>query len=114
MWGGMQATMKKKPKLEPFEKDPSDYDLIFIGSPVWAWQASPPIRSLSQEYDFSEKKVAIWCCCSGKGIKAMERIKNLYRNANIIGEKIFQDPLTVKTEEAKQIASEWAKEMVTY
>ncbi|TFG21883.1 MAG: flavodoxin [Promethearchaeota archaeon] len=113
MWGGMQATMKKKPKLEAFDKDPSDYDLIFIGTPVWAWQASPPIRSLSKMYDFSDKKVALWCCCSGKGIKAMERIKKLYRKANVVGEKIFQDPLTVKTEEAKQIASEWAKEIVT-
>ncbi|MFX0059578.1 MAG: flavodoxin family protein, partial [Candidatus Heimdallarchaeota archaeon] len=45
MWGGAQATMKKKPKLEEFSIDPLAYDLIFLGTPVWAWTFTPPIRS---------------------------------------------------------------------
>jgi flavodoxin len=112
MLGGMQASLRFKPKLKPININPLNYDLIFIGSPVWAWQVSPPIRSLSKMYDFSNKKIAVWCCCGGKGIKAMERIKKLFRNANIIGYKIFQDSLTVNTKEAKQVASEWAKEIL--
>ncbi|MBY9021719.1 MAG: flavodoxin family protein [Candidatus Lokiarchaeota archaeon] len=33
-WGGYKATMKKKPSLEPIEKDPNNYDVIIIGTPV--------------------------------------------------------------------------------
>ena len=112
MLGGMQASLRFKPKLKPININPLNYNLIFIGSPVWAWQVSPPIRSLSKTYDFSDKKIAIWCCCGGKGIKAMKRIKKLFRNANIIGNKIFQEPLTVNTEEAKKEATKWAKDML--
>ena len=111
MLGGMQASLKLKPKLKPININPLEYDLIFIGSPVWAWQVSPPIRSLSKMYNFSNKEIALWCCCGGKGIKAMKRIKKLFRNAKIIGNKIFQEPLTVNTEEAKKVAREWAEDM---
>ena len=111
MLGGMQASLKLKAKLKPININPIDYELIFIGSPIWAWQVSPPIRSLSKMYDFSNKKIAIWCCCGGKGIKAMKRINKLFRNAKIIGNKIFQEPLTVNTEEAKKVAREWAEDM---
>ena len=114
MLGGMQASMRIKPKLKPIDINPINYDLIFIGSPVWAWQVSPPIRSLSKKYDFSNKKIAVWCCCGGKGIKAMKRIKKLFRNAEIIGNKIFQEPLTVNTEEAKKVAMKWAKDILNH
>ncbi|MFX1310455.1 MAG: flavodoxin family protein, partial [Promethearchaeota archaeon] len=40
-WGGFQATMKKKPKLEEFDINPLDYELIILGTPVWAWTISP-------------------------------------------------------------------------
>jgi flavodoxin len=112
MVGGMQASLRFKPKLKPINSNPLNYDLIFIGSPVWAWQVSPPIRSLLKMYDFSNKKIAVWCCCGGKGIKAMKRIKKLFRNAKIIGNKIFQDSLTLNTEKAKEVATEWAKDML--
>lgn len=113
MWGGMQATMKKKPELEPFKHNPNDYDLLIIGTPVWAWQASPPIRSLVNSCDFTKKKVALWCCCAGKGIKAMERYKKLFKEAKIIDEMIFQDPLTKSKEESSEKAIKWIKNLLS-
>ncbi|MHA2009864.1 MAG: flavodoxin family protein [Promethearchaeota archaeon] len=35
-WGGYQSTMKLKPKLKDFDLNPLEYDLIIIGTPVWA------------------------------------------------------------------------------
>ena len=64
-WGGYKATMKKKPELEPIEKDPKDYDVIIIGTPVWVWTIAPPIRSFLSEYDLSNKKVGFLCCHAG-------------------------------------------------
>ena len=109
MWGGAQATMKIKPKLEDFSINPLDYDLIFIGTPVWAWTFSPPIRSILSQFDFKGKKVALWVCAGGNGIKAMERFKNTVKGSNILGDICFQEPLTNGPEEAKLKAISWAK-----
>lgn len=45
LWGGSQVYMKKIPKLEPIRVDFSKYDTIFVGSPIWAWSLTPPIKS---------------------------------------------------------------------
>ena len=49
-WGGKAAMMKEKPELLPFDKNIQDYDLIFIGTPVWAWTYSPPLNSFFSSY----------------------------------------------------------------
>ena len=112
VWGGYQATMKKKPKLKVFDTNPLEYDLIFLGTPVWAWTYSPPIRSFLSMFDLSGKKVALWTCSAGDGIKAMNRFKEALKEANIVGEIRFQEPKQRETEEAKEKVASWAKEII--
>lgn len=112
-WGGMKATMKSKPKLEELKYNPSEYDLIIIGTPVWAWTLSPPIRSYCAEFNLEDKNVALFSSSSGDGIKAMGRFKDFMKKSNIIGEYRFRDPLTNNPEQAKTEASEWAKELMS-
>jgi flavodoxin len=109
-WGGFQATMKKKPKLESFDINPLDYDLIFIGSPVWAWRQSPPINSFLKKFDLSGKKIALWMCAGGDGVKSMNRFKDALNNAEIIGDICFQEPLQAETNAVKEKAVAWARE----
>jgi flavodoxin len=109
MWGGAQATMKIKPKLEGFSINPLDYDLVFIGTPVWAWTLSPPIRTFLSQFDFRGKKVALWVCAGGNGIKAMERFKITVKGSIILGDICFQEPITNKPEEARLKAINWSK-----
>ena len=111
-WGGFQATMKKKPKLEEFDIDPLEYDLIILGTPVWAWTFSPPIRSFLNKYDLTDKKIALWVCAQGNGIKAMDRFKDALKNANIIGEIRFKEPKQNEPDKAKEKARIWAKRLV--
>jgi len=111
-WGGFQATMGIKPKLEPFEINPLDYDLIFLGSPVWAWRQSPPVLSFVKSYDFSGKNLALWMCAAGNGKKAMERFKKELKNANIISDIRFREPLENNPEQAKQTAKNWARKVL--
>ncbi|MFA6529068.1 MAG: flavodoxin [Candidatus Gracilibacteria bacterium] len=44
-WGGKQVLFKQKPVLEKFDKNPDDYDVIFLGTPVWSWTYTPAMRS---------------------------------------------------------------------
>ena len=69
MWGGAQSKMKKKPELVPIDIDPLEYDLVILGTPVWAWTFNPAIRSFLSMFDLAEKKVALWTCSAGSGNK---------------------------------------------
>ncbi|MFW9946215.1 MAG: flavodoxin family protein [Candidatus Odinarchaeota archaeon] len=112
MWGGFQATMKKKPKLNAITKNPLDYDLIFLGTPVWAWTYSPPMRSFLSMYDLSDKKVAIWTCSAGGPGKGLERFSNALKDTEIIGKIGFREPLNNNPEVAKKKAISWANEIM--
>ena len=116
MWGGAQATMKKKPDLEKIEMDPVEYNLIIIGTPVWAWNLSPPVRSFLSMFDLTDKKIALWTCSAGSGNRAMGKLKNAVKSSNIIGDIQFQfkfkDPLDQDLTEYKIKTKEWASELL--
>lgn len=74
-WGGRQAFMKEKPELLPLEKNANDYDIIFVGTPVWSWTVSPPIRSFISQAKLKGKKIALFCCYEGNPGKTFEEMK---------------------------------------
>jgi len=110
VWGGMQSTMKKKPKLEPIEIDPLDYDLIFLGTPVWAWNFSPPLRTFINMYDLKEKKLAIWTCAGGQTEKPLINLKKIFGDS-VVGDLRLIEPKSKDTEEQIAKAVEWAKKI---
>jgi len=110
IWGGAQAKMHNRPELQPYTKNVNAYDLIFLGTPVWAWTLSPPIRSFIEKEKFTGKKVAIWCCATGNGKKALKRFEKMLPESTIIGKMSFRDPLKKHPEEATRQAKLWAKE----
>ena len=112
MWGGYQSTMKKKPKLMDFDINPLEYNLIILGTPVWAWNISPPMRSFMSKFDLTGKKVALWMCHAGDGVKAMSRFKEALKCANIVESISFQDPLKKDSDTNKEKAIAWIKGVV--
>ena len=112
MWGGFQSTMKKKPKLMDFDINPLEYDLIILGTPVWAWNISPPMRSFLSMFDLTGKKLALWMCHAGDGIKAMNRFKEALEDANIVENITFQEPLKKESDENKEKAIAWINSVV--
>ncbi|MBR5115676.1 MAG: NAD(P)H-dependent oxidoreductase, partial [Lachnospiraceae bacterium] len=77
LWGGKSAIMKEKPKLEPYQFDADRYDRILIGTPVWAWTMSPPIRTFIDENrdKLSGKQIGVFVCSGGGGVKAIAKIR---------------------------------------
>jgi len=109
-WGGKQAMMNKKPPLLPFDKNPDDYDIVFIGTPVWAWGPAPPMKTFFDTQKFSDKKIALFCCHGGGKGRTIEKMKHALGKENeFIGYIDFRDPLKRKTEENVKKAVEWAK-----
>jgi flavodoxin len=103
--------MKIKPKLMDFDIDPLKYDLIILGTPVWAWNISPPMRSFLSKFDFTGKKVALWMCHAGDGVKAMNKFKEALKSTTIVESISFQDPLKKDSDGEKEKAIAWVKEV---
>ena len=79
-WSGKSAVMKEKPALQPYEFEADKYDCIILGSPVWAANIAPPLRTfISENADSLENKViSAFVCMSGSGgEKALEKLADL-------------------------------------
>ena len=106
IWGGKSAVMGEKPALHPYEFNVEKYDRIILGTPVWASNFAPPIRTFVKENpDIHEKKVAIFTCFSGGGAdKAIEKMKRYIGIERFEAELILVDPKeNVKVEDDEKI-----------
>lgn len=111
-WGGKEVFMTKTPQLLPYFFDVNAYDLIFIGTPVWAWNYAPAMRTFLEKEKIKNKKIALFCCHGGGKGKIFPRLKTALEGNEFLGEIDFRDPLWVKTETNVKRAKEWAKEML--
>lgn len=111
LWGGGQVMMKRKPALIPFQVNPLDYDLILIGTPVWAWTFSPPVATLFQKIDFTNKHIALFTCHGGQNAKTFQHLKKQLSGNIILGEIDFFEPLTKNKEGSVERAKKWAAEI---
>lgn len=94
IWGGKSAVMGETPQLQPYRFD-ADYDRIIIGTPVWASNPAPPIRSFIKENRaaLAGKSTAVFICYSGGGAdKAIARIKELLGTDSLAADLILIDP----------------------
>ena len=73
--GGMNAAMGRTTDINPISKNPSDYDLIIIGTPVWASNMATPIYTYLMKYNSEIKNVASFCTCMGNGYE--QTLKNI-------------------------------------
>ena len=67
MKAGKDAMRKKLTTLKNYNKDPSSYDLMLIGTPIWAWNMSTPIRTYITENKDKFKNVAFFCTEGSSG-----------------------------------------------
>ena len=83
---GKESMFGKKPDIKS-SKDPSAYDLVIVGSPMWAFSVSSPVRSyISQNKDKMKKAAfysssgspfpfALWSMERTYGKKAVSKMK---------------------------------------
>jgi flavodoxin len=102
-WGSKQVLMREKPELKELDRNPKEYDQIFIGTPVWAGTISPPIRTFLSEYELKSKQVAFFCCHTGSEYKAFQEMERLLSDAELFGKVKFFKPLENKAEAKKKL-----------
>ncbi len=110
--GGYQVIFKKKPELAPLNVDFNKYDLIFIGTPVWAGSFTPPIRTLLESDLIKNKKVYFFFTHGGGNNHALEDAKAILEKNNTFGGGLGF--LSVKKNIANRVvaAQQWATKII--
>jgi len=92
-WGGYEALSGKSPELEPFEKDLGAYEVIILGTPVWAGTYSPPLNTLLEGDFLNKKKIAFFCSHDGGPGKVINKAREAIEKKNtLITAKDFSRP----------------------
>ena len=73
--GGKDAMSEKIIDLEELKYDPQDYDVVYVGEPVWASKAANPLISYLSKYNFTNVKFFLTAGKSGfeSSFKQMEK-----------------------------------------
>ena len=69
------------------------YDVIYLGYPVW-WGTNPRIiQTVLDKYDISNSKIYTFCTSGGSGIESsISDLQTMYSNLNIVAGKRFDNP----------------------
>jgi flavodoxin len=63
-----QADPTARPAISGSVENMDDYDIIYIGYPIWHGQAPKIIYTFLESYDFSEKTIVTFCTSASSGI----------------------------------------------
>lgn len=101
-----QEDGKVRPEINGEVKNISQYDVIFIGYPIW-WGKEPMIiRTFLESYNLEGKTIVPFCTSGGSGISgSMKGIKAAAKGANVVKGKDL-------TDESSKSVAKWAKKKV--
>lgn len=87
-----------------------DYDVVFLGYPIW-WDLCPrPVNTFLEKYDFSGKTVIPFATSGGSSIAhSVRQLRKLYPNVTWNDGKLLNGGVAVATEWAKQVVENTKK-----
>jgi len=75
---GTDANLRRLTAIKEIKNNPSLYDLVIIGTPVWSSNISTPIRTYLSLYKKDFKRIAFFCTRLGSDSKKVfDDMKNL-------------------------------------
>ena len=82
---GRERESGELPALKPLKKRIADYDIIFLGYPIWFGTYALPIATLVKEQDFAGKTVVPFCTFGSGGLNTSTAdLKKALPKANIV------------------------------
>lgn len=74
-----------RPALKNTVANMAQYDVVFVGFPIWWYTAPMAVATFADSYDFSGKTVITFCTSGGSPISdSTPDIKNWFKGANVI------------------------------
>ena len=82
--GQREMQSGKTPELKPIKSKIANYDIIFLGYPIWFGTYAMPIATLVKENDFAGKTIVPFCTFGSGGLNtSTEALKKALPNATI-------------------------------
>jgi flavodoxin len=82
---GYDAFMRRLTDIS-VKRNPQDYELIIIGTPIWAGKMTPAVRMYLTSQRLDGKKVCFFCTGGGPGVeKTFEEARRLTPDSTVIG-----------------------------
>ena len=79
------------PELQGVMPDMSGYDIIFVGSPVWWYTVSTPVRAFLSKTDFKSAKVVPFSTQGSNPGTFLEDFVKMAKNADVTGYMSFNN-----------------------
>lgn len=85
------ADENSRPELADKNAPVADYDVIYLGFPIWWYVAPHIINSFLESYDFSGKTIVIFATSGGSGFgETLNKLKPSSPNAKFIEGRVFR------------------------
>ncbi|HSQ48774.1 MAG TPA: flavodoxin [Candidatus Deferrimicrobiaceae bacterium] len=109
---GRDAGQGKLTEIAPLKKNPTDYDLVIIGGPIWNKSPTPAIRTYLDKTNLSGKKVGFFLSDSAFGLSnALEKTRALTPNSTILDDLVLSGKGFGDKEETKKKIVEWVQKI---
>ncbi len=98
MRAGFEGWRRRLAPIGETTHDPANYEMVLVGTPVWSYALSSPVRTYLEEHKHSINKVAFFATQGGEGAeKAFEQMAGILGKAPVATLVINEAEL--KTEE---------------
>lgn len=85
------ADETSRPELADKEAPVANYDVIYLGFPIWWYVAPHIINKFLESYNFSGKTIIIFATSGGSGFgETLKKLKPCSPNAKFIEGKVFR------------------------
>lgn len=64
---GIEARRRRVPPIAPSKRSPGDYDLVVVGTPIWAETLASPVRAYLRRHRGQFRALAFFCTRGGTG-----------------------------------------------
>lgn len=94
------AMMKYETEIETPKYDPADYDLVIIGTPVWAWTMTPAVRTYITKNKDKFKNVVFFTTSGGTTYdKIVPEMETLSGKKAVISDGFFEKEVKADSKE---------------
>ncbi len=84
------SDLSSRPAIKSKLDDMGDYDVVFVGFPIWWYVAPTIINTFLESYDFKGKTVVPFATSGGSGMgKTAEVLRKLNTGAKILDGKVL-------------------------
>ena len=96
-----------RPQLADTNANIADYDVIFVGFPIWWYVAPTIINTFFESYDFAGKTIVPFATSGSSGLgKTVEKLK-----PSVAGTAIIKDGKLLSGGASKDILTQWVESL---